>query len=91
MKKLLIIILTLQLITIILCMLLIVNKNDKYDRTIINDTIINRVRIDSVHFLISKQESIINIINNKEQYEIKQAVSANDSDVIKLFKKLVTE
>lgn len=91
MKKLLIIILTLQLITIILCMLLIVNKNDKYDRTIINDTIINRVRIDSVHFLISKQESIINIINNKEQYEIKQAVSANNSDVIKLFKKLVTE
>lgn len=91
MKKLLIIILTLQLITILLCSLLIVNKNDKYDRTIINDTVINRVRIDSVHFLINKQESIINIINNKERYEIKQAVNANDSDVIRLFKKLVAE
>lgn len=93
MKKLLIIVLILQ---IILCLFLlfssiVVRTKENTGTTTIQDTVINRVRIDSIHILITKQESIINRINVKEKYEIEKAINSNDSDAIKLFKVLVTE
>ena len=93
MKKLLIIVLILQ---IILCLFLlfssiVVRTKGNTGTTTIQDTVINRVQIDSIHILITKQESIINRINVKEKYEIEKAINSNDSDAIKLFKVLVTE
>ena len=93
MKKLLIIVLILQIITCLFLLFssIVVRTKENIGTTTIQDTVINRVQIDSIHILITKQESIINRINTKEKYEIEKAINSNDSDAIKLFKVLVTE
>ena len=90
MKKLLIIVLILQIITCLFLLFssIVVRTKENIGTTTIQDTVINRVQIDSIHILITKQESII---NTKEKYEIEKAINSNDSDAIKLFKVLVTE
>lgn len=93
MKKLLIIVLILQIIICLFLLFSVILTQGKQNAgtTTVQDTVINRVQIDSIHILITKQESIINRINIKEKYEIEKAINSNDSDVVKLFKELVAE
>lgn len=93
MKKLLIIVLILQIIICLFLLFSVIFAQGKQNAgtTTVQDTVINRVQIDSIHILITKQESIINRINIKEKYEIEKAINSNDSDVVKLFKELVAE
>ena len=93
MKKLLILVLLLQIINCLFLLYYFTLGQCKQNipTTTIQDTVINRVQIDSIHILITKQESIINKINIKEKYEIEKAINNNDSDVVKLFKELVTK
>ena len=93
MKKLLIIVLILQIIICLFLLFSVIVTQGKQNAvtTTVQDTVINRVQIDSIHILITKQESIINRINIKEKYEIEKAINSNDSDVVKLFKELVAE
>ena len=93
MKKLLIIVLMLQIIICLFLLFSVIVTQGKQNAvtTTVQDTVINRVQIDSIHILITKQESIINRINIKEKYEIEKAINSNDSDVVKLFKELVAE
>jgi len=94
MKRLLVIVLILQVTILLVLGLLMfkkVNVLHGCDETIIEtDTVINKVRIDSIHFLIIKQDSIINRIKIRENEEIKKAINSNDSDAVKLFKELVS-
>ena len=95
MKKLLVIILILQLLMFSFFCFSWFNIVYKYkhDKPTVTefDTIINRVQIDSIHLLIVKQDCVINKININEKYEIEKAINSDDSTAIKLFKELVTK
>lgn len=66
------------------------NNNEKtnYDNMIVPDTIYNKVTLDSIEYNIHKKESIIIELKKRTEYEIEQAINANDSVAIKQFKEL---
>ncbi len=66
------------------------NKNNKIDdnKITITDTIYNKVILDSIKYNIKIKDSIIVQLKNKIQYEVEQAINANDSVAIKQFKTL---
>lgn len=66
------------------------NNNEKtnYDNVIIPDTMYNKVTLDSIEYNIHKKESIIIELKKRTEYEIEQAINANDSVAIKQFKEL---
>lgn len=66
------------------------NKNNKTDdnKITITDTIYNKVILDSIKYNIKIKDSIIVQLKNKIQYEVEQAINANDSVAIKQFKTL---
>lgn len=66
------------------------NNNEKtnYDNVIVPDTTYNKVTLDSIEYNIHKKESIIIELKKRTEYEIEQAINANDSIAIKQFKEL---
>ena len=66
------------------------NKNNKADdnKITITDTIYNKIILDSIKYNIRIKDSIIVQLKNKIQYEVEQAINANDSVAIKQFKTL---
>ena len=74
------------------CVGLLINNNKQTNATnenyIINDTIYNTITLDSIkHNIIVIDSTIIEIKKNVE-YEIEQAINANDSNAIEQFKAL---
>lgn len=66
------------------------NNNEKtnYDNVIVSDTTYNKVTLDSIEYNIHKKESTIIELKKRTEYEIEQAINANDSVAIKQFKEL---
>lgn len=54
------------------------------------DSIINRVRIDSIELVITQKDSTIVNIKNTIEHEVKEANSFNDSVSLELFERLVS-
>ena len=54
------------------------------------DSIINRVRIDSIELVINQKDSTIVNIKNTIEHEVKKANSLNDSASLELFERLVS-
>lgn len=55
------------------------------------DTVINKVRIDSIEYVIRSKDSIINKIKYDKKKSIEKANNLNDDDAVKLFKQLVSD
>ena len=55
------------------------------------DTVINRVRIDSIEYYIRSKDSIINNIKIETNNEIENANALSDTASVELFKRLVSE
>lgn len=54
------------------------------------DSVINRVRIDSIELVITQKDSTIVNIKNTIEDEVKEVNSLNDSASLELFKRLVS-
>lgn len=54
------------------------------------DSVINRVRIDSIELVITQKDSTIVNIKNTIGHEVKEANSLNDSASLELFERLVS-
>lgn len=54
------------------------------------DSVINRIRIDSIELVITQKDSTIVNIKNTIEDEIKEANSLNDSASLELFERLVS-
>lgn len=54
------------------------------------DSVINRVRIDSIELVITQKDSTIVNIKNTIEHEVKEANSLNDSASLELFERLVS-
>lgn len=93
MKKLLIILNLIALMTIGVGLVLI-NKISSVEVTNAKtdvDSIINKVRIDSIELVITKKDCTIVNIQNTIKHEINEANSLNDSASLELFERLVAE
>ena len=55
------------------------------------DTIINRVRIDSIEYYIRSKDNIINNIKIETKNEIENANALTDTASVELFKRLVSK
>lgn len=55
------------------------------------DTIINKIRIDSIEYVIRSKDSIINKIKINEEKYINKASNLNNDNAVELFKQLVSE
>ena len=55
------------------------------------DTTINKVRIDSIEYIIKSKDSIINKIKYNEKEHIKKVDALDDDANVKLFKELVSK
>lgn len=54
------------------------------------DSVINRVRIDSIELVITQKDSTIVNIKNTIEHEVKEANSLNDNASLELFERLVS-
>ena len=94
MKKLIIIVILLSTINLILLVLTYCNirfSEDDFTLFYKYDTVVNRIRIDSIEYVIRSKDSVINKIKYNENKYIEKANSLNDDDAVKLFKQLVSE
>lgn len=55
------------------------------------DSVINRIRIDSIELVITQKDSTIVNIKNTIEDEVKEANSLNDSASLELFERLVSD
>lgn len=55
------------------------------------DSVINKVRIDSIELVITQKDSTIVNIKNTIEDEVKEANSLNDSASLELFERLVSD
>ena len=92
MKKILIIQVIIALITVYEVRLInkISSSISELTRLTNVDSIINRVRIDSIELVITQKDSTIVNIKNTIEDEVKEANSLNDSASLELFKRLVS-
>lgn len=96
MKKLLIIILILNIINFIVLTTVRIRINEidfsVEDFALTNkcDTVINKVRIDSIEYVIKSKDSIINKIKYDEKEYNKKIDALDDDANVKLFKELVS-
>ena len=69
------------------------NNNSKTDcnNVILSDTMYNKVILDSIEYNIHKKDSTIVELKRRIEYEMEQAINANDSVAIEQFKKLAGE
>lgn len=92
MKKILIIQVVIALITIYEVRLInkISSSISELTRLTNVDSVINRVRIDSIELVITQKDSTIVNIKNTIEDEVKEANSLNDSASLELFERLVS-
>lgn len=92
MKKILIIQVIIALITIYEVKLInkISSSISELTRLTNVDSVINRVRIDSIELVITQKDSTIVNIKNTIEHEVKEANSLNDSASLGLFERLVS-
>lgn len=93
MKKILIIQVIIALITIYEVRLInkISSSISELTRLTNVDSVINRVRIDSIELVITQKDSTIVNIKNTIEDEVKEANSLNDSASLELFERLVSD
>lgn len=97
MKKLLIVLIIINLINFIVLTtvgILICNKSvcvDNLSFTNKCDTAINKIRIDSIEYVIRTKDSIINRIKYEEKEYSKKIDTLDDDANVKLFKELVSK
>ena len=97
MKKLLIVLIIINLINFIVLTtvgILICNKSvcvDNLSFTNKCDTAINKIRIDSIEYVIRTKDSIINRIKYEEKEYSKKIDTLDDNANVKLFKELVSK
>ena len=94
MKKLLIGVIFLSIVNLILLVLIYCNfRLVVEDFVLFNkcDTTINKVRIDSIEYIIKSKDSIINKIKYNEKEDIKKVDALDDDANVKLFKELVSK
>lgn len=92
MKKILIIQVIIALITVYEVRLInkISSSISELTRLTNVDSVINRVRIDSIELVITQKDSTIVNIKNTIEDEVKEANSLNDSVSLELFERLVS-
>lgn len=92
MKKILIIQVIIALITVYEMRLInkISSSISELTRLTNVDSVINRVRIDSIELVITQKDSTIVNIKNTIEHEVKEANSLNDSASLELFERLVS-
>lgn len=92
MKKILIIQVIIALITVYEVRLInkISSSISELTRLTNVDSVINRVRIDSIELVIIQKDSTIVNIKNTIEHEVKEANSLNDSASLELFERLVS-
>lgn len=92
MKKILIIQVIIALITVYEVRLInkISSSISELTRLTNVDSVINRVRIDSIELVITQKDSTIVHIKNTIEDEVKEANSLNDSASLELFERLVS-
>ncbi|QWM89640.1 hypothetical protein [uncultured phage cr91_1] len=92
MKKILIIQVIIALITVYEVRLInkISSSISELTRLTNVDSVINRVRIDSIELVITQKDSTIVNIKNTIEHEVKEANSLNDSASLELFERLVS-
>lgn len=92
MKKILIIQVIIALITIYEVRLInkISSSISELTRLTNVDSVINRVRIDSIELVITQKDSTVVNIKNTIEDEVKEANSLNDSASLELFERLVS-
>lgn len=92
MKKILIIQVIIALITVYEVRLInkISSSISELTRLTNADSVINRVRIDSIELVITQKDSTIVNIKNTIEDEVKEANSLNDSASLELFERLVS-
>lgn len=94
MKKLLVAVLILSIVNLYLLIIIYsgislgVDDFSFYNKC---DTVINKVRIDSIEYVIRSKDSVINKIRIDEKKYIDKANELNDTAVVELFKRLVSE
>lgn len=94
MKKLLVAVLILSIVNLYLLIIiysgisLAVSDISFYNKC---DTVINKVRIDSIEYVIRSKDSVINKIRINEKKYINKANELNDTSAVELFKRLVSE
>lgn len=93
MKKILVIQVIIALITIYEVRLInkISSSISELTRLTNVDSVINRVRIDSIELVITQKDSTIVNIKNTIEHEVKEANSLNDSASLELFERLVSD
>lgn len=92
MKKILIIQVIIALITVYEVRLInkISSSISELTRLTNVDSVINRVRIDSIELVITQKDSTIVNIKNTIEDEVKEANTLNDSASLELFERLVS-
>lgn len=93
MKKLLIIVVIIALISLGL-QIVIINKISSVEVTNLKtniDSVVNKVRIDSIELVITEKDCTIVNIKNTIKDEIDKANNLNDSSSLELFERLVAE
>lgn len=92
MKKLLIMLIVIAIIIVGL-QIVIINKISSVEVNLNKnvDSIINKVRIDSIELIIKEKDSTIVHIKNTIRDEIDKANALNDSSSLELFERLVSE
>lgn len=92
MKKILIIQVIIALITVYEVRLInkISSSISELTRLTNVDSVINKVRIDSIELVITQKDSTIVNIKNTIEHEVKEANSLNDSASLELFERLVS-
>ena len=93
MKKLLIGVIFLSIVNLILLVLIYGNIRLVVDDFVLFnkcDTTINKVRIDSIEYIIRSKDSIINKIKYNEKEYSKKIDALDDDANVKLFKELVS-
>lgn len=94
MKKLLVAVLIMSILNLII-LVLIYSKcplgEDAFVPVNKCDTVINKVRIDSIEYIIKSKDSIINKIKYNEKEYSKKIDALDDDANVKLFKELVSK
>lgn len=92
MKKLLIALLFMAIINLCLQMVIINKISSRSELKLTDvDSVINRVRIDSIELVITQKDSTIVHIKNTIKDEINEANALSDSSSVELFERLVSK
>lgn len=93
MKKLLVMVFIIIVLNLIILLITILNTRFSVDILPINkcDTVINKIRIDSIEYIIKNKDSIINKIKYDETKYIEKVNELGDTASVELFKRLVSD